>query len=283
MEDEIDQSAQEVEQTEDNEVEAKELESQSEADFESDTEETEVEPEEELEEIEFGEKKYKVAKELKDAFLMQQDYTRKTQEVADNRRMLESAAQEFQQRVQAQQQNIQAYANLAALDQQLTQYQNVDFQAYADQDPVAAQKAYMGFQQLKGMRDNLANQISTYEQQMQLRARQEIATRTQEGMRQLHQEIKDWSPQKAQALKEYGKTQGFQDTELDNVLDPRAVKLLHKAYMYDQMMTKATQKPKQAEQKPVPKVGGKTAVTKDPSQMSPKEFAVWRKKQIASR
>src|SRR5215204_3179929 len=60
---------------------------------------TEAETEaEELEEIERNGKKYKIPTALKSELLMQQDYTRKTQEVAEQRRAIEAEQQALEER-----------------------------------------------------------------------------------------------------------------------------------------------------------------------------------------
>jgi hypothetical protein len=49
------------------------------------------------EEVDYEGEKYKLPKKLKDALLRQQDYTQKTQQVAEQRRAIEAQAQQVQQ------------------------------------------------------------------------------------------------------------------------------------------------------------------------------------------
>lgn len=248
------------------------------------TEETEAtEPTTDFEEVEYEGKRYTLPKELKEAVLRQADYTRKTQEVAEHRRQLETAQQQFQQTAQAHRQNLQAHAQLMALDQQLGQYDKVDFQAWSDQDPIEAQKGFIAFNQLRTMRDTLAQNVASQEQQRQLDEQRSVARQIEEGRKVLEQEIPGWSVEKAAAIAKYGVTQGFAESDMASVRDPRAVKVLHKAFLYDQMLAKATKAPPKPDAVPVPKVSGKAAVTKDPSKMSDKEFAEFRRRQIAQR
>ena len=55
----------------------------------------EMEPPPELEEVEHEGKKYQIPKPLKGALLMQADYTRKTQEVAEQRRAVEEQQRQY--------------------------------------------------------------------------------------------------------------------------------------------------------------------------------------------
>ena len=250
-------------------------------DSESESEEG-VEPE--YDEVEYDGKKYAVPKELKDAFLRQSDYTRKTQEVAEQRKFAESQIEQARQFQEVAQRNIQAISELNNIDSQLKRFANVDWNSYSDQDPIEAQKSWFQYQQMQQTREQLAGQISQQERQRQIQTQQAIARQLDEGRKVLEREIKGWNTEVAKKLVDYGKTLGYQETELQSVMDPRAVKALHKAYMYDQMMSKATQKPNtDVQPKPVTKVGQKAQASKDPSRMTDKEFVAWRKAQIAQR
>lgn len=236
--------------------------------------------EDEFYEVDYEGKQYKIPKELKDALLRQSDYTRKTQEVAEHRRQLEAAQRQFQMASQAQQQNLKAHAQLMALEDQIQRYQNVDFQKWMDEDPVEASKAYMSFNQLNGMREHLKQQISAHEQQRQFERQQNVARLIEEGQKVLKREIPNWSADTAKALKDYGQNLGFNDSELDQIHDPRIVKTLHKAYLYDQMMNKAKSQPVQDQPKPVTKVGTKAGSSKDPEKMTTEEWVKWRNQQL---
>lgn len=245
------------------------------------------------EDVEYEGKQYRLPKELKDAILRQSDYTRKTQEVAEQRRAHEEQTarfhqeqQQFAQRVQMQQANIQAYANVAALDQQLQQYQQVNWQQLNAENPVEAQRLFIQQQQLKDQRGQLANQISQYERHTALQQQQEIAQRLEQGKQAIAREIKDWTPETQKALVDFGKKAGYSDAELSNIQDHRAVLVLHKAMRYDQMMQKASQKPPvaSAPAAPVRTVGsGGSGSAKSPDQMNMNEWAEWDRKRQAKR
>jgi hypothetical protein len=59
---------------------------------------------------------------------------------------------------------------------------------------------------------------------------------------------------------------------------PAVAKLLHKAELYDKLLAKQAPKPQAApEAKPALRVGSNAAVKKDPTKMTDKEFAAYRK------
>jgi hypothetical protein len=205
-------------------------------------EEPAPEEEGEFEELEINGELYQVPKELKDGYLRQQDYTRKTQEVAaersaldEQRKAIEAERQAFVQQVQAQQQNFQLYAQVAALDAQIAQYQQVDWQQLVDSDPVEAMKLDRAFRELREQRNTLVQQSIQYQQQIDYQRQVELQQLIEKGKAELPKKIPDWSPEKARALRDYGVNLGFTADEMAQVIDPRHVEVLHKAWLYDQL------------------------------------------------
>jgi hypothetical protein len=205
-------------------------------------EEAAPEEEGEFEELEINGELYQVPKELKDGYLRQQDYTRKTQEVAaersaldEQRKAIEAERQAFVQQVQAQQQNFQLYAQVAAIDSQIAQYQNMDWQQLIDNDPVEAMKLDRAFRELREQRNTLVQQSIQYQQQIDYQRQVELQQLIEKGKAELPKKIPDWSPEKARALRDYGVNLGFTADEMAQVIDPRHVEVLHKAWLYDQL------------------------------------------------
>ena len=238
-------------------------------------------PEDETVEIDYKGQKYNLPPELKDAFLRNEDYTQKSQTVADDRKALESQQQQFQQAAQMQQQNMQGHAQLAALQNQLQQYTNVDWDAFSESDPTAAQKAFFSYTQLKDATTNLGNQLQQQQSQALQQQQVSLAKQTEQGKAELARDIKGWSTELAQKLNTHGETYGFTSQEMDQVNDPRMVKILNDAYLYRQSLKQPSQ-PK-VEAKPTSKVKGKSTGTPDPNKMSGDEWLKWRNKQINSR
>ncbi|OOZ36801.1 hypothetical protein [Solemya elarraichensis gill symbiont] len=252
---------------------------------------SEEEGEPEFTEIEYEGQTYNVPEELKEAFLRQSDYTRKTQEVAESRKEFETQKEagtrqlvEVQQAMQLQQQNLQGYAQVASLDAQIQQFEQVDWNELINNDPVEAQKLQWQYGQLKEQRNQAAQQISQREQQVQLQQQQQIAQMVEQGKEVLAKEIEGWSPEVASQLTEYGKTQGFNDAEMAQVIDPRHVKILHKAHLYDQVIAKAkTRRPAGVKAAPTKKVTSGRTASKDPKKMTTDEWIAWRNKQVANK
>ena len=240
--------------------------------------------EDDHEEVEREGQKYRIPKALKGEFLMQQDYTRKTQEVAETRKSLEA---ELTQVRKFNDDMINAKAEVVSLDKTLAQYQQVDWNALASQDPVKAQQLWIDYSQLKERRQQAVQQYGQAEHQLTLKSQQEFAKRVEETKGVIQRDIHGWSPELENNLFGFAKTIGFPDDRIKLAMatDPASVKLLHMAYQASQMLKKATQPPQApaVTPKPVPKVSGAAKADKDPSEMTDKEFAAWRRRQIAQR
>lgn len=209
-----------------------------------DTDPVEAPEVDDSEEIDHEGEKYKLPKKLaeewKNGRLRQQDYTVKTQDLAKQRTEFEAAQQEFVARQQFQQQHIQAVAKVMAIDERLEQFSKLDWNALTDADPVQALKLD---RQMRELQQQKAQQIEGLQQsQAKLTFEQQQATarRQQEAREELSKDIPGFGTAEVQKqLLEVGKAAGYKQEELASVQDPRAVKLLHKAYLYDQLIAKA--------------------------------------------
>ncbi len=191
----------------------------------------------ESEEVDYEGKKYKIARELKDALLRQADYTRKTQEVAEARKAIEAERANLHQ---ASNVELQARAQVVAIDQSLAQYQNVDWDTWEQQSPFEAQKGWRQFQQLQQARQNAVGQIGQLAQQRTLQQQQETARRLEEGRQVLARDIKGWGPELAESLLGTAEKQyGFKRAEAEeSISDPRLMKVLHDAHQWQQHQKK---------------------------------------------
>lgn len=176
--------------------------------------------------------------ELQNGYSRTQDYTRKTQQIAEVRKQVE-------QETQAVRAERQQYAQLlGALQAQLQATEpQVDLDRLYHEDPIewVRQKEVMRERQEKAIaiqaeQQRLA-QLSQYEQQ---RAMEETLSSQKEALLAALPEWRD--PKKAKAEKalvvESAKAAGFSEEDLKSVYDHRLVLLLRKAGLYDQMMSK---------------------------------------------
>ena len=177
--------------------------------------------------------------ELQKGYSRTQDYTRKTQQIAEIRRQVESEAEAI--RAERSQ-----YAQLlGALESQVQQaaQPNIDWDRLYQEDPIewVRQKEVMRENQAK------AQAIQFEKQRLAEISQQEQAQQMQSYLAQQREELlkvlPDWKdPNKAKKEKEllidFGQKAGFSTDELKNIFDHRVVNVLRKAALYEQMMSK---------------------------------------------
>ena len=192
------------------------------------------------------------------------DYTQKTQQVAEQRKELEAYAesikaqeQAFQEQMQLNNVLIEDVAKITALDQQLNQYANVNWNQLSDNDFVEAQKLFFTYNQLQQERSQLVSQFEAKKQQVVQKQTQLMSEKIAKGKEILAKEIPNWSPETNQALLSTGKDYGFSDAELNSIVDPRHVKVLHDAMQWRKLQQNSTVKKKVSSAKPVVKPGSK--------------------------
>jgi hypothetical protein len=254
------------------------LEAEAEATEEVESEEATDEPDEEVEEEEQSQDEVPailklkvngedVEKPLDEVVALAQqglDYTQKTQQVAEQRKELEAYAesikaqeQAFQEQMQLNNVLIEDVAKITSLDQQLNQYANVNWQQLSDNDFVEAQKLFFTYNQLQTERSQLVSQFEAKKQQVVQKQSQLMAEKIAKGKEVLAKEIPNWSPETNQALLSTGKDYGFSDAELNSIVDPRHVKVLHDAMQWRKLQQNSTVKKKVSSAKPVVKPGSK--------------------------
>lgn len=238
------------------------------------------EAEEELEGLKIRGKKDLIEK-LKSERLMQADYTRKTQAVAEEKRVNEQIRQLLTVQARVTQEVAEDLAELKAVDRQLQQYKGVDWQALMDSDPATAQKLDFQHRKLQEQRSQVAQGIAAKQQMAADQHQASLAPLVQRAEAYLSREVKGWSAERSNALAEYAVKEGFPREALLNVTAhmPAFGKVLHKAEMYDRLVErqKATRPQAQAQEKPATTISAQKApANRDPEKMSPEEWVKWR-------
>ena len=259
---EVEETEEETEPEVEEEVEA-EAEEEVEAEEESEVEEPEVVEEEQTFTIKAaGEEKEVTLDELKKSYQLGSDYTKKTQEVAEQRKVIEQEAKAI---IEARKVRDDYSSKLQAIEQFLNgQNDNpAELVAMKENDPVgyAVKVAEMTekkeqLQTIQAERARLAQEQQTESQaQMQKFVEQE-QIKLAESLPEFSDKTK--GEQVRNDIRSYGKKVGFTDEELSQVYDSRHVLVLHKAAQYDKLMAcKAGVKKKVAKAPKTVKSGAK--------------------------
>ncbi len=254
----------EEESTEETQDESLEEESEEEESEEED-EESEESDEQESEEPEVyavtvnGTEQEVTFDELIKGYSRQSDYTKKTQELAEERRNIESGMEQYKSELAGLQQERQQYVDaltqvIQSSTAGLETYSNVDWAALKEEDPI---EYITKRDEYREMQERVRSQQHT----MQIEQQKQAAQMQQVKKQLLHDEhsklvekVPEWGQpdsQKAMAIeiRDYALEQGFSSEEISSLVDHRSLVVLMKAQKYD-AMKKADVKSKKIKNKP---------------------------------
>jgi hypothetical protein len=175
--------------------------------------------------------------ELKNSYMRNADYTRKTQQVAEQRKAAEAElAAVLGER--------QRYADqLAVVEQALSQQEPT--QEYWNELYAVDPLEYTRQRDLARDRKEAMLQIQAEQQRVQQEQVAQLQARAQQRLAQerdrMHELIPEWLDEEVAAKEKaavvtYAQRQGYSDVELANASDARAVSMIRKAYLYDELM-----------------------------------------------
>ena len=254
----------EEESTEETQDESLEEESEEEESEEED-EESEESDEQESEEPEVyavtvnGTEQEVTFDELIKGYSRQSDYTKKTQELAEERRNIESGMEQYKSELAGLQQESQQYVDaltqvIQSSTAGLETYSNVDWPALKEEDPI---EYITKRDEYREMQERVRSQQHTMqiEQQKQAAQMQEVKKQLlHDEHSKLVEKVPEWGQpdsQKAMAIeiRDYALEQGFSAEEISSLVDHRSLVVLMKAQKYD-AMKKADVKSKKIKNKP---------------------------------
>jgi hypothetical protein len=225
--------------------------------------------------IEIDGKQYNVPEELKEGYMRTADYTRKTQEVAEQRRIVEAQRAETEAMFNISTEFVDGRAKLANADAMLQQYSQVDWDAYFNEDPIGAPNDWRKFQSLQQERAQIAQNLSVAWNQRSEQQRIDTDKRIQETLDFAAKSIPGWTTEVDQKLGEFALEQGFSRDYLRSNLDPKIYKMLHLAWVGSQTLNRTQSAPKpQSQTTPLKTVSAKASpnIRRDPADLPMSEF-----------
>ena len=226
-----------VEATEDDVVDADDVDT----DDDNEVKEEELEEPQRFKVKAAGEEKEVTLEELMQGYQLGADYTKKTQELAENRKAIEAEAHAVQESKQVRDfyaQRLQAVEEF--LRSQVNETTSSDLAELKENDPVGYAIKIAEITEKKENLSAVQQERAKIAQQQQLDQQRFIQNRVTEEAQKLSQILPEFSdPNKGEQLRNeirnYGKSVGFTDAELSNVIDHRHVLMLRKAQLYDLM------------------------------------------------
>lgn len=246
-------------------------------------------PADDAEDVDYEGQKYRVPKPLKDALLRQADYTRKTQELAEQRRQIEEKGQTLTQQLERSEAISKEKVKFESLNERLAEYDKVNWQEVETFDQQNgtnhAQRVLREQLQLRTERDNLGRELYQKEQAHLSDVQLQRAKQLEEGNRVLAQKIPNWSPETAGKISAFVQSEfGLTPQEVGQITDPRWVLVAHRAMLQSEatQQQKAVQRHQASQQiQPAATTAQRAPAAKDPDRMSPDEWLKWRNAQVA--
>ena len=228
-------------------VDEEDLEYDDEEDGEEETEVEEVEEQPVYRVTVDGEEIEVTQDELLNGYSRQQDYTRKTQELANQRKTIEQQAQELQQRDAI-------YAQLlpkmeAQLKGELVN--EPDWDSLYNDDPIAFVREKQLWDEKKEKLKAAQAEKQRLQQESYVQQQQLIAQQVQEGQQRLLEIIPEWknaevASKEKLAIRDYGiNVLGYSPQEMDAIYDYRALLGLRNAWLNSKTVEATKKKPTQ--------------------------------------
>lgn len=200
------------------------------------TEEVEAEetPESDDVEVEYEGNRYRVPKPLEKAILQERDYTQKSQQIAEQRKVVEQTQQAMKLAQMEQEFSESAATEIQQL-QQLDHYiQSVNSQNYANLTTDEKMDALLNIQQAERHREAVKASLESKRSKFQSELNAQVEKVKADVRELLSKQLPGFKPDSLKAIREYGKTVGFTEVALDGIeLDARSASVLHKAMQFD--------------------------------------------------
>lgn len=190
------------------------------------------EPKEKEVEVEIDGEIYLVPEKISHRFIQHADYTRKTQDIAELRRVttaereVYAAEKQFEQAVAAERKQA------ALLDAQIEQFKTVDWSKYEAGDLM---KLRANLDMLKDARAEIETSIKAKRGEFDQKLNSIRAESIISGNRYIETHITGFDQGKRHKLYAYGIREGYTAPEMDNLIDPRLVVTLWKASQWDEL------------------------------------------------
>jgi hypothetical protein len=197
--------------------------------------------------IERNGKQFQVPKELEGEFLMQSDYTKKTQETSKRAKELDEREASLAKQSEATEAELDARATLRSVTAELAEYQKLtpaDWQAHMQTDPLGTQQHRMRYEALRDQKAELEGTISKAQTERTEKAQQDLAKRVQETLDAALTIIPGVTAETRgpmiDKLVSFAQSEGIPDQVLQANWSPTLLKLLHKAHVGSLAIAKQT-------------------------------------------
>lgn len=228
---------------------------------ESDTEAEQADPDadeptDELAEVEYEGKTYKVPPELEKALLRQADYSRRMNEVSANEKAYTQRLESIEGMEQAAELRAKHLAEVAQIDAHLKQYEGIDWNAAKAQNPAEAALAAVELMTLQQRKEQALREAESASSKFREEQGKLDAEKRSELAKALDKDLPGWRGELGVKLTQYAESKGIPPQKLSQITDASVLVALNKARLYDELQaSKPAIKAKAASAPPVTKPG----------------------------
>lgn len=190
-------------------------------------------------ELEVEGEKFTLPKKLEKGFMQEKDYTQKSQSLADTRRLLDVQGEQLKiaaSEAQFQQTIGPELQQLGMLESLIKQASTLDWASMPTEELM---RKRMELDSLKDQRDTLAETIQGKQQEWGAKQVQALNDLRAKGVETIKKAVPNWTEDTAKQVREWALGNGFTDSEVSNIFDPRHAIALYKAMQFDQLKAKA--------------------------------------------
>jgi len=249
----VEPSDEAIEDSETEEVEEEEESEDADDDESEESEEEEVEDEDESESTVYtvkvnGQDVEVSEDELIKGYSRQQDYTQKTQQLAEYKRQLDGAAQQYQKELSNTQQVRAQYVDALATAIEgnythLQQFANIDWERLKTEDREEYLTKRDDYRQAQEGIEQLKAQVGQAQQQQQQEMQVQHHHMLQEEHAKMVSILPEWNDPATQraiakTISEFALTKGYSQEELSQLVDHRSILVLMQAKAYEDMTRK---------------------------------------------
>ncbi len=189
-------------------------------------------------EVEFDGETYKVPTKLKEALMTTVDYTRKTQQLAEERRVVDAQSQMLQIQRELDQELSGENQQLSLIQAEIKRYNSADWSSM-DTDTLVKTKHTLD--QLKDLQVDLKESIGKKTAEFDKKRQESFRKLREAGEKALSDAIPGWSREIGQKVAQFGQNEGYTEQEIQGIYDPRMVKTLWKAMQWDNLQSSKPQ------------------------------------------
>jgi len=178
--------------------------------------------------------------ELQAGYSRQADYTRKSQVLAEQRKQADeelAATQQERQRYVSQLEQFNTQA-----DSKLEEFKSVDWTKLKEEDPMEYALKRDQYRELQESKRTVADEQQKLAQKQQSEMQQKWQDELVKQQEVMTQRLPEWNdpekgPKLKQNIKSFALKTGFSEQEVNSLIDARSVEVLHKAMLYDNLLT----------------------------------------------